>query len=278
MKRKCFSSILSIVHIEYLKYWCYSLSNVYKYLRELWWPFPSTSLLELEWIIFSMHDNRDKIRDVNQKRHSNFRKNMSTMSNSAKIIILVVAGVLSSIIYYLYLNHLYLLDEVLEIDKLREKTMDEKLTLIIEPSISEPSLRSFVSYYSLCTCVHEIIIAWETSNFPSSDYFQYAHTHSKVTFSKRLVSSSYPSIYDIYVGDQYKIDTEGTDYIRSELIARIICNTSTCSFCIDWNSFVSAVMFMDVDIHVSCEDLAFTHNVWRSGNESIVGYFPRLHR
>lgn len=38
-----------------------------------------------------------------------------------------------------------------------------------------------------------------------------------------------------------------------------------------------SVILLDSNIFVSCNDLEFTHNVWRSSHDSLVGYFPRLH-
>lgn len=40
----------------------------------------------------------------------------------------------------------------------------------------------------------------------------------------------------------------------------------------------AGVMFLDPDVLVECDDLAFSVGVWRSANASVVGYFPRLHR
>lgn len=37
-----------------------------------------------------------------------------------------------------------------------------------------------------------------------------------------------------------------------------------------------AVFYIDSDVMVSCSDLEFTYNVWTSGKDSTVGYFPRL--
>lgn len=37
------------------------------------------------------------------------------------------------------------------------------------------------------------------------------------------------------------------------------------------------LMLLDPNIIVSCDDLKFTHNVWKSSRDSLVGYLPRLH-
>lgn len=38
-----------------------------------------------------------------------------------------------------------------------------------------------------------------------------------------------------------------------------------------------SVMLLDANIFVDCNDLEFTHNVWESSYDSLVGYFPRVH-
>lgn len=34
-------------------------------------------------------------------------------------------------------------------------------------------------------------------------------------------------------------------------------------------------MYMDADVFVSCDDLNFAYSVWRSSDETAVGFFPR---
>jgi hypothetical protein len=65
---------------------------------------------------------------------------------------------------------------------LRELDINEKFTIIIE-SASETSLKPFIERYSLCKCVHEILIVWNgLKPLPNPEkYFKFAHTHSKVT-------------------------------------------------------------------------------------------------
>lgn len=37
-------------------------------------------------------------------------------------------------------------------------------------------------------------------------------------------------------------------------------------------------MMMDADVQISCEDLKFSLTSWQSSQDSMVGFFPRLHR
>lgn len=39
-----------------------------------------------------------------------------------------------------------------------------------------------------------------------------------------------------------------------------------------------AVMMLDSDVQISCEDLKFSLVSWQSSQHSIVGFFPRLHK
>jgi hypothetical protein len=40
----------------------------------------------------------------------------------------------------------------------------------------------------------------------------------------------------------------------------------------------AGVLFLDPDVFVSCTDISFAQNVWRSGSDAAVGFFPRIHR
>jgi len=123
--------------------------------------------------------------------------------------------------YYLYLDSLYLIDEILEGDLLRELTMKEKLTIrVLAPYSGLNDLSQFVLFHSICPSVHEIQILWHREESPPSDeYFKYTKTHSKVNFyrfndmhlmdnmygnvgveteSKSVQYSSYVVLYGIY--------------------------------------------------------------------------------
>lgn len=89
--------------------------------------------------------------------------------------------------YYFYLNALYLVDEVLEGDKLRELTLVEKTTIYVQAPRDLEHLKRFVLHYSICPVVHEIKIRsrnereWKDMS-TSEGMFKFTKTHSLVTF------------------------------------------------------------------------------------------------
>lgn len=155
----------------------------------------------------------------------------------------VMASLLFALIlgtaYYTYLNRLYLIDEVYEGGALRELRMVEKTTIRVAVIADKSSLQDFLGHYSLCQAVNEVQVLWPRDHpLPRASDFQYAHTHSLVSFEH--------SGHDKLFSSHLPIDTE-------------------------------SVLLLDADVRVSCRDIAFTVSVWRSGSNSVVGFFPRLH-
>jgi hypothetical protein len=96
----------------------------------------------------------------------------------AFLCVLCAAGM-----YYLYLDNLYLVDEVFDGDRLKELTMAEKFTLRVEAPKSMQELKQFVSTYALCQSVYEVQILWETdAPHPDADFYQFLHTHSRFSY------------------------------------------------------------------------------------------------
>lgn len=162
-------------------------------------------------------------------------------------------------LYYGYLNNLYLIDEVYEGTSLRELDLVEKMTIIVATHnfpASVKQLKKFVESYSLCQTVHEIVIVWNgiKDPFPDDSYFKFSKTHSKVKFTNTILPNA----------------LRDSEALVSSSYAQYFYPSKSIT--------TNAVMFLDLDVIVSCDNLAFTHNVWRSANDSIVGFFPRLHR
>lgn len=96
-------------------------------------------------------------------------------------VLAVLCAALTS--YYLYLANLYLVDEAYSVDRLRELTIDEKLTIKVSAPGDARSLSAFILHYSICPAVHEIQVVWtQKTSPPAADSFKYTTTHSKVTF------------------------------------------------------------------------------------------------
>ena len=38
-----------------------------------------------------------------------------------------------------------------------------------------------------------------------------------------------------------------------------------------------SVFSVDDDLYIPCDQLDFTHSVWRSAPQAMVGFFPRMH-
>ena len=216
------------------------------------------------------------------------RINLSSIIYRSKWIAFIIAliGIIFSL-YYSYLNNLYLIDEVYDGEALREYTMEEKLTIIVTaPKNSPEGLKKFVESYSLCQSVHEIVIIRSqlkdknkkvkgyTDNNHKDDenhfsnvntYFRFMHTHSKVKFTYT------------YLPDDVR--SSGSSSSSSKQSHRILAPISYAQFLYDKQLIeTSSAMFLDADVVISCDGVAFSQNVWRSANESVVGFFPRSHR
>lgn len=119
-----------------------------------------------------------------------------------------IAIVTSLLIYYQWLNYLYLLDEVYDGDKLRELSIDEKFTIRVSETADFKPLKRFIEKYSLCPSVYEIQVAWRSSKserLPVLSDFTFAHTHSKVLFDHTMPEMQYATI----LPQLLPIDTEG---------------------------------------------------------------------
>ena len=157
-----------------------------------------------------------------------------------------VGVVLAAMLYYAFLAGLYLVDEVHDVSGLRELELAEKLTIRVVAPREESALQDFVSKYSICPVVEEIQITWgHTSNKPpSAKSFTYSKTHSTVVF-------------DELVGDD-------SGWPRPHYASSLPSRTE-------------AVMLLDADVLIDCDDLKFVQSVWRSGRETMVGVLPRIH-
>lgn len=157
-----------------------------------------------------------------------------------------VGVTIAAMFYYAFLAGLYLVDEVHDVNGLRELELSEKLTIRVVAPRKESALRDFVSKYSICPVVEEIQVTWghTSSKPPLATSFTYSKTHSTV-------------VYDEFVGD----DSGWPQAHYSSMLP----------------SRTEAVMLLDADVLIDCEDLKFVQSVWRSGRETMVGVLPRIH-
>ena len=158
---------------------------------------------------------------------------------------LIIAGT-AIVVEYCYLNQLYLLDDIYDISGPRELSIEEKFTIqTMANSNNLPMLKRFVEFHCLCESVHEIHILWTLSSDPPDPhaFFIYSHAHAIVFFEKTQNE-----------------ELNNLAFYPSSL------NIST-----------EAVLYLDVDTHIRCDDLAFMHSVWRSSPDSAgIGAFPRF--
>jgi len=143
--------------------------------------------------------------------------------------------------YYLYLDRLYIVDEVLQGTTLREYTLKEKMTIRVVAPKHFKDLNQFVLQHSICQAVHEIQILWPHEQpHPEDSIFKYPHTHSKVRFVPTHGRGAWESRYP-----EVKVETD-------------------------------SVLLLDADVFIPCKSLAFSQTVWRSSREACVGFFPRF--
>jgi hypothetical protein len=94
---------------------------------------------------------------------------------------------------------------------------------------------------------------------PSHDTFKFTKTHSMVTFERN---------------NNEKRNNENKNE-RNEKKNEKKENEKLFNF-LDIQT--ESVLYLDPDVFISCTDLSFTHSVWRSGSDALVGFFPRLHK
>ncbi len=153
---------------------------------------------------------------------------------------------IAAMLYYAFLSWLYLVDEIHDVAALRELNLTEKLTIrVIAPRKIE-ALHKFVSKYSICPVVEEVQITWGHTKEapPSVDSFTYSKTHSTVVFEQ--------------------VNSDSGDWPPSHYSSSLPSRTE-------------AVMLLDADVLVDCDDIKFAQSVWRSGRETMVGFLPRIH-
>lgn len=174
--------------------------------------------------------------------YSTFALVQSVFSRRVLLIftgLVVFVALLTS--YYLYLDALYLVDEVLEGTGPRELSIKEKLTIRVVAPRKLDDLNAFILEYSVCQPVQEIQVIWlHPQARPADSYFKYPHTHSKVTFLENYGKGAWDSMH----GDAATAETE-------------------------------SVLLVDPDVYISCSDIAFAQSVWRSSVNALVGFFPR---
>jgi hypothetical protein len=118
-------------------------------------------------------------------------------SKRVQLVVAILVGILSILVcYYLYLDRLYIVDEVLQGTRLREYTLKEKLTIRVVAPRKLEDLNKFVLEHSICQAVQEIQIIWPHQQArPPDSYFKYPHTHSKVTFIETHGSGAWETLY-----------------------------------------------------------------------------------
>ncbi|CAM6001937.1 unnamed protein product [Sphagnum balticum] len=140
------------------------------------------------------------------------------LKNCTITVVLIILGLtlfvnLGFTVFYQYLNQLYILDEVYDIESLRELNMIEKLTIVVSPPVGE-GLKAFVEHYSICKPVYAIVIIWPSSKSSPdpNEYFKFSKTHSKViyiTYDDTIQSSKYVFPFTL---PETVIDTNGHQF------------------------------------------------------------------
>lgn len=112
----------------------------------------------------------------------NLRKCWNSVAWKYVAFMLLFAYILCA--YYLYLDNLYIVDEVLDVGGPRERTISEQLTIRVIAPQSPKDLEHFVLTYSICPVVKDIQIVWNKATpHPLPTSYKYEHTHSLVTFN-----------------------------------------------------------------------------------------------
>lgn len=108
------------------------------------------------------------------------------------------------IAYYVYLNTLYIVDEIYDIQGPKELYLSEKLVIRVYENNLLSEINKFVLHYSICPIVQEVQIISRHASHPPDEFFKYTTAHSKVSF-KPIGNET---VFEQYFYDQ-KIETEG---------------------------------------------------------------------
>ena len=151
-------------------------------------------------------------------------------------ISIIISLLLSFIIFYTYLNLLYMIDESYDISGPKEYNINEKITLRVKSSHNINQLKSFVQHYTLCRVIDEIQIEWTIQNnnknninIPTNEIFIFAHTHSKVNYDIKIIQKS---------NKMKSVSSENLNIYNPSLPI----NTE-------------GVLLLDEDVFVTCDDL-----------------------
>ena len=197
--------------------------------------------------------------DSNSKEiRSPLMKVWRRMNGKVLVLCFVALGLFLSMYYY-YLASLYLVDEVLDSSGPKELTIEEKFTIRVMAPKSKSAMGEFVAKYSICPAVEEIQIIWGHADKdpPDASSYVYDKTHSTVIYE---IPTSPGRSTPPTQTQRASQDWHPTSYAASAMVK------------------TNAVLLLDADVLVSCADLAFAHSVWRSGQNALVGFFPRLHQ
>jgi hypothetical protein len=117
---------------------------------------------------------------------------LRTICNERVLLLCKLAVLLGSALvgYYLYLQQLYLVDEMLQGGGLQRVPLSEQVTLRVVAPLRQEHLRDFVLHYSICKYVHEVQVVWpHASAPPPEEFFPYPHTHAKLSYLLSALSA-----------------------------------------------------------------------------------------
>jgi len=141
--------------------------------------------------------------------------------------------------------------------------LKRKYTVRINTFRRNDLLKQVVGHYVTCPNIDNIQIIWSdlTNTPPVASFYGIPgliieSTNSKVLVSKDdKLNSKNPRI-------QYEI--HDVDSLNNRFRPKLPINTE-------------AVLSVDDDLHLPCDLLDFTHNVWRQSPRTMVGFMPRMH-
>lgn len=132
----------------------------------------------------------------------NFRQSLRW--KQCKVIGYIVAALVGLVAYYMYLNSLYIMDEIYDLQGPKELHLSEKFIIRTYESNSFADISKFILHYSICPIVHEIQVFSRKTEFPHEESFKFSTAHSKVRFHTIHNDSAYEDFFQ-----SNGIETEG---------------------------------------------------------------------
>ena len=148
-------------------------------------------------------------------------------------------------------------DDLQAFEAQQSRELQLKYTVRINTFKRDDLLKKVVEHYYTCPEVHSIQVVWSELDRspPRPSFFRLRAASKRASVHQFPVTGGQPKL-------EFEIHTENSLNNRFRPVLSID---------------TEAVFSVDDDLMIPCSLLQFTHGVWRSAPESMVGFMPRMH-